>query len=203
MTETNTRRSAEAASDLAVHARRLADGLAARAHRYGLIEIAYTTADSPFGPLLLAASPKGLIAIGLPTLPHDSLLDRLASRISPRILRVPSRLDQVRKQLDEYFSGQRESFDLTLDYSLRHGFLREALRVVAAIPYGATLSYAEVAAEAGSPRAHRAAGTACATNPIPIVIPCHRVLRSDGGIGGYGGGLEMKRALLKMEQGRR
>lgn len=186
---------------LAERASRLAGDFVARADRAGLAEVAYASADSPFGPLLLAATPAGLITIGLPSLPSDRLLERLAFEVSPRVLEAPGRLDPVRRQLDEYFAGRRKRFDLTLDYSLSHGFLRAALGVVASIPYGETLSYAEVAAEAGSPRAHRAAGTACATNPIPIVVPCHRVLRSGGGLGGYGGGLEMKHALLEMEQG--
>lgn len=187
---------------MAERANRLAQDFTRRADADGLVEIAYTTADSPFGPLLLAATPAGLVTIGLPSLPFDPLLERLAAQVSPSLLESPGRLDDARRQLDEYFAGKRHDFTLTLDYSLSHGFMRTALGVVASIPYGETLSYAEVAAEAGSPRAHRAAGSACATNPIPIVVPCHRVLRSGGGLGGYGGGLEMKRALLEMEQGR-
>lgn len=187
---------------VADRAARLSRDFVARADAQGLAEIAYATTDSPFGPLLLAATEKGLVAVGLPALPFDSLLERLSRQVSPRILEAPAKLDPARKQIDEYFEGRREAFTLTLDFSLSFGFMRSALDVVASIPYGETLSYAEVAAEAGSPRAHRAAGTACATNPIPIVVPCHRVLRSGGGLGGYGGGLEMKRALLELEQGR-
>lgn len=179
---------------------RLAAEFAQAAEREGLVEIAYTVEDSPFGPLLLASSRAGLVTVGLPNLPFEPLLERLAYQVSPRILEAPARLDPIRRQIDEYFQGRRKRFDLNLDFSLSSGFMRTALGVVASIPYGETLSYAEVAAEAGSPRAHRAAGTACATNPIPIVVPCHRVLRSGGGLGGYGGGLAMKKALLEMEQ---
>lgn len=204
MTETSqpTRRTQPGTAEtIAARADRLAASFATQAENDDLVDIAYATSDSPFGRLFLAATPRGLISIGLPSLPADTLLERLATEVSPRILQAPGRLDPIRRQLDDYFEGRRQRFDLTLDFSLSHGFMRTALDVVAAIPYGKTLSYAEVAARAGSPRAHRAAGTACATNPIPIVVPCHRVLRSGGGLGGYGGGLEMKRALLAMERG--
>lgn len=187
---------------VADRAARLSRDFIAAAEDQGLAEVVYATADSPFGPLLLATTERGLVTVGLPNRPFDPLLERLAWELSPRILEDPARLDDVRRQIEEYFEGRRQRFEISLDFSLSYGFLRRALDVVASIPYGETLSYAEVAAEAGSPRAHRAAGTACATNPIPIVVPCHRVLRSGGGLGGYGGGLEMKRALLELEQGR-
>ena len=187
---------------LAERAERLADGVAEIAAREGLVEVAYTTEDSPFGSLLIAATETGLVAVGLPALPFEPLLERLARDVSPRVLEAPARLDPARRQLDAYFNGELTDFDLPLDWRLSRGFMRTALDVVYAIPYGETLSYAEVAARAGSPRAFRAAGSACATNPIPIVVPCHRVLASSGGLGGYGGGLPMKQALLEMEQGR-
>lgn len=186
---------------MAERANRLARDFTRRADADGLVEIAYTTADSPFGPLLVAATEAGLVTIGLPNQSFDPLLERLAERVSPRVLEAPARLDGVRRRLDAYFDGDLTEFNLPLDRRLIRGFKREALAVVAAIPYGGTLSYAEVAAEAGSPRAFRAAGSACATNPLPIVVPCHRVLASGGGLGGYGGGLPMKRALLDLERG--
>ena len=194
---------ADIASDaVAERASRLARNFTSLAEREDLVEVAYTTTDSPFGPLLVAATQEGLVTIGLPDLPFDPLLERLASQVSPRVLEAPSRLDPARRQLDAYFSGDLTDFEVPLDWRLSRGFMRTALGVVADIPYGETLSYAEVAAEAGSPRAFRAAGSACATNPLPIIVPCHRVLASGGGLGGYGGGLVMKRALLDMEQGR-
>ena len=128
--------------------------------------------------------------------------DRLAAKLSPRVVVYPRRLDDVRRQLDEYFAGHRRRFELRTDRALIHGFARHVLAQTARIPYGSYLTYAEVAAEAGSPRAHRAAGNALARNPIPIVIPCHRVLRSGGAIGNYGGGPEMKARLLQLEGAR-
>lgn len=185
---------------VAEKAARLTRDFTARAEHEGLVEVAYTVTESPFGPLLIAGTEVGLIAVGLPDLPFDPLLERLAAQVSPRVLEIPTRLEPVRRRLDAYFEGELIDFDLPLDLRLSRGFMRTALGVVADIPYGETLSYAEVAAAAGSPRAFRAAGSACATNPVPIVVPCHRVLASGGGLGGYGGGLAMKRALLDMEQ---
>jgi methylated-DNA-[protein]-cysteine S-methyltransferase len=173
--------------------------LAARAAVEGLLDVAYTTADSPFGELLLAATPRGLVRVGLPSQDPDELLQDLASRVSPRVLEAPSGFEEARRELDLYFEGKLRDFDLTLDWRLSKDFRRRALRAVSHIPYGETRSYTEVARRAGNERAVRAAGTACGTNPIPIVVPCHRVLRSGGGLGGYGGGLPMKRALLGME----
>lgn len=172
-----------------------------RAAEAGLIDIAYTETDSPFGMLTIAATELGIIKVGLPNQALDDVLEDLADRVSPRILAVPKRFDLARRQLDLYFDGQLQHFDLGLDWRLTSGFRREVLRHTAEIPYGETLSYAEVAAEAGSPLAHRAAGSALASNPIPIIVPCHRVLRSGGGLGGFGGGLEMKRGLLALESG--
>ena len=198
----NQRRTSDPADPIAARANRLAGRFAERAEAEGLVEITYATTDSPFGPLLMAATSDGLVRIALPGESFDPVLDDLAGRVSSRILELPARLDHVRRQLDSYFDGELTAFDLPIDWRLSHGFLLTARRVIASIPYGETLSYSQVAAEAGSPRAHRAAGTACSNNPLPIVVPCHRVLATGGGLGGYGGGLPMKRALLDLEQGR-
>jgi methylated-DNA-[protein]-cysteine S-methyltransferase len=173
--------------------------LNARAVEEGLLDVAYTTADSPFGSLLLAQTPRGLIRVGLPNQDSDELLSELAERISPRVLEAPAGLDPVRRELDLYFEGKMDRFDLPLDWRLSDGFRLKVQRAIARIPYGETRSYTEMAARAGNARAVRAAGTACGRNPIPVVVPCHRVLRSGGGLGGYGGGLPMKRALLELE----
>lgn len=173
--------------------------LTERAAEDGLLDVAYTTMDSPFGPLLLATTPKGLVRVGLPNQDGDELLVDLAHRVSPRVLEAPARLDQARRQLDLYFEGELEHFDLTLDWQLSKDFRRRVLRAIARIPYGQTRNYTQMATSAGNSRAVRAAGTACGSNPIPIVVPCHRVLRTGGALGGYGGGLPMKEALLRME----
>jgi methylated-DNA-[protein]-cysteine S-methyltransferase len=171
-----------------------------RALDEGLVSVAYARADSPFGELLVASTAKGLVKVGfLHTGTEDGMLAELSKELSPRVLHAPARLDDVRRQLDEYFAGRRRGFELKTDRALIHGFARSVLAQTARIPYGSFLTYAEVAAEAGSPRAHRAAGSALARNPIPIVIPCHRVLRSGGQIGNYGGGPEMKARLLQLE----
>jgi methylated-DNA-[protein]-cysteine S-methyltransferase len=168
----------------------------------GLLDVAYATVDSPFGPLLLAATPRGVVRIGLPAQDGEALLGDLAARVSPRVLEAPARLDRARRELDLYFEGRLREFDLPLDWRLSRDFRRRALRAVARIPYGRTRTYTQVATSAGNPRAVRAAGTACGSNPLPIVVPCHRVLRSGGGLGGYGGGLQMKEALLELEGAR-
>jgi methylated-DNA-[protein]-cysteine S-methyltransferase len=180
-------------------ASRAATALAERAAREGLLDVAYTTVDSPFGPLLAAGTPRGLVRLAFPEESEDAVLERLAVRLSPRILRSPARFDGIARQLDEYFSGRRRAFETDLDWSLIGPFGRRVLGVTAAIPYGGVLSYAQVAGEAGSPRGSRAAGNALGSNPIPIVIPCHRVLRTGGHLGGYGGGVERKRWLLELE----
>jgi methylated-DNA-[protein]-cysteine S-methyltransferase len=171
----------------------------ARAAAEGLLDVAYVHSDSPYGPLLLAQTKKGLVRVGLPNQDQDELLVDLAERVSPRVLEAPAELDPVRRELDLYFEGKLERFDLPLDWSLSDGFRLRVQRAIARIPYGQTRSYTEVAAKAGNERAVRAAGTACGSNPLPLVVPCHRVLRSGGALGGYGGGLPMKRALLEME----
>jgi methylated-DNA-[protein]-cysteine S-methyltransferase len=176
--------------------------LANRAAAEGLLDVAYTRADSPFGELLLAATPRGLVRLGLPNQNADALLQDLASRVSPRVLEAPAGFDETRRELDLYFEGRLRHFELPLDWRLSKDFRRRALRAVSRIPYGQTSSYMQVAKRAGNERAVRAAGSACGSNPIPIVVPCHRVLRTGGGLGGYGGGLPMKRALLDLEAGR-
>jgi len=178
---------------------RLRATLAARADAEGILDVAYATAESPFGPLLLATTERGVIRIGLPAQDDDELLQELARRVSPRVLEAPAKLDEARRELDLYFAGRLRDFDLPLDWRLSRDFRRRALRAVARIPYGKTRSYTQIATSAGNQLAVRAAGTACGSNPLPIVVPCHRVLRSGGGLGGYGGGLPMKEALLNLE----
>jgi methylated-DNA-[protein]-cysteine S-methyltransferase len=174
--------------------------LTERALDEGLVSVAYARAESPFGDLLVAATPKGLVKVGfLHTGSEEAMLEELAERLSPRVMHAPARIDDARRQLDEYFAGRRRRFELRTDRALIRGFARAVLTQTARIPYGSYLTYGEVAAEAGNPRAHRAAGSALARNPIPIVIPCHRVLRSGGVIGNYGGGPEMKAELLHLE----
>lgn len=170
-----------------------------RADAEGLLDVAYTITDSPFGPLLLAATPRGLVKVSLPGHNPEETLEELAERVSPRLLEAPARLDEVRRELDLYFQGKLTEFDLPVDWQLTDGFRKKVQRAIARIPYGRTRSYTEVARSAGNERAVRAAGTACGANPIPIVVPCHRVLRSGGALGGYGGGLPMKEGLLKLE----
>jgi methylated-DNA-[protein]-cysteine S-methyltransferase len=181
--------------DAAAAAARLAERLAAD----GLATVAYAEVDSPFGKLTVASTKQGLVRVAFPEEPLDAVLQRIAARISPRIVAAPSQLDAVRHELDEYFAGRRRSFALALDWSLTGDFARRVLRATAEIPYGGVLSYGEVAGAAGSPRGSRAAGNALGSNPIPIVVPCHRVLRSGGVLGGYGGGPERKRWLLELE----
>lgn len=172
---------------------------AERADEEGLLDVAYANVDSPFGPLLLAATSRGLVRVNLPAYDPEETLEELAERVSPRLLEAPARLDDARRQLDLYFAGKLTEFELPLDWRLSKDFRLRALRAIARIPYGQTRSYTQIATSAGNERAVRAAGTACGANPIPIVVPCHRVLRSGGGLGGYGGGLPMKEALLEME----
>ena len=178
----------------------LHDLLAERADAAALLDVAYRTIDSPIGKLLLAATPEGLVRIAFELEDHCAVLARLADEISPRILRSPGRLDAAAAQLDEYFAGRRETFDVALDWSLVSGpFGRRVLAQTARIPFGATRSYREIAEQAGSPNGFRAAGNALGANPIPIIVPCHRVLASGGGLGGYTGGLDVKRWLLRRE----
>ncbi|MEQ0559951.1 methylated-DNA--[protein]-cysteine S-methyltransferase [Amycolatopsis sp. NEAU-NG30] len=178
---------------------RLHERLTEAADQEGLLDVAYRTLDTPVGPLLLAATERGLVKVAFDRQDHDAVLAELAARISPRILRAPARLDPVVHQLEEYFTGQRRTFDVPLDLRLARGFRLSVLEHLPEIAYGHTESYAEVAAAAGSPKAVRAVGTACALNPLPVVVPCHRVVRSDGSYGQYAGGEEAKRLLLTME----
>ena len=166
----------------------------------GLLDVAYASVDSPLGPLVVAATPKGLVRISYTDFRgDDEVLEELARRVSPRVLEAPARLDPVRRELDEYFEGRRERFDVPIDWSHLAGFTREVLRATANIGFGEVSTYAGVAAEAGSPRAVRAAGNALGANPMPVVVPCHRVLRTGGKLGGYTGGLEKKEYLLRLE----
>ena len=166
----------------------------------GLVEVAYRTLDTPVGPLLLAATAQGLVRVAFEREDFDAVLAALASRVSPRVLEAPRRLDEAAVELEEYFTGTRRRFDLPLDRALSTGFREKVQRVLPRIDYGSTRSYKEIAELVGSPRAVRAVGTACANNPLPIVVPCHRVLRTDGALGGYVGGLDAKTALLTLER---
>lgn len=181
---------------------RLHERLARSAESEGILDIAYRTVDSPVGQLLIAATSRGLVRVAYANEDHDRVLARLSKSISPRLLNAPRRLDPVAYELDQYFDGKREVFDLPLDFQLSSGFRREVLAHLPEIAYGKTASYAAIAELAGSPKAVRAVGTACATNPLPIVIPCHRVIRSDGSLGGYAGGPVAKETLLALEAAR-
>lgn len=179
---------------------RALERLRARALDEGLLDVAYAELDSPLGELLVAVTPRGLVRIAYED--EDAVLDELAREVSPRLLRAPERTDEVRRELEAYFAGDRRAFDLPLDWSLIRGFARRVLRATARVPFGQVTTYGTVAAEAGSPRAARAAGNALGSNPIPIVVPCHRVLHAGGGLGGYAGGLDRKRFLLSLEGSR-
>lgn len=175
--------------------RRLEQG----AEQAGIIDVAYTIIDSPLGKLLLAATPKGLVRVAYASEDHDKVLETLGRKLSPRILRAAQRLEVVAREIDEYFAKRRHTFDVALDLSLSRGFRQLVQTRLPEIGYGQTRSYRDVAELVGSPRAVRAVGTACATNPLPIVVPCHRVLRADGSVGDYIGGREAKTALLSLE----
>jgi methylated-DNA-[protein]-cysteine S-methyltransferase len=188
-------------SDLAGEsAERASRRLLARVQREELADVRYAPVDSPFGELLAAVSRKGLLRLAFPEESMDSVLERIARSVSPRIVESPPAVEELQRELDEYFEGYRRAFEVPLDRSLIRGpFGQRVLEATAEIPFGGVLSYTEVATEAGSPRASRAAGNALGSNPIPIVIPCHRVLHRGGGLGGYGGGLPRKRWLLELE----
>jgi methylated-DNA-[protein]-cysteine S-methyltransferase len=189
-----------ARADVSAGAARAAGELAERAAHEQLLDVAYTTLDSPVGPVLVAATRRGLVRISFGEVyDEEAVLADLCARVSPRVIEAPSYFDAVRSELEEYFHGRRTRFNLPLDWSLTGGFGRRVLEHTARIPYGGVSTYKEVAAKAGSPRAARAAGNALGSNPIPIVVPCHRVLHSGGGLGGYGGGIERKEFLLKLE----
>jgi methylated-DNA-[protein]-cysteine S-methyltransferase len=181
------------------HLDRLHQRLAAAAEAEDLLDVAYRTVDSPVGSLLLAATDTGLVRVAYANEDHDRVLQALSDRISPRILHHPTRLDASARELDEYFAGRRRTFSVTLDWRLSAGFRATVLQHLTDIEYGHTASYATVAQLAGRPKAFRAVGTACATNPLPVVVPCHRVVKSDGSMGGYLGGSEAKAMLLELE----
>jgi methylated-DNA-[protein]-cysteine S-methyltransferase len=190
---------ASAHSATADHLGALRARLAVAAQAEGTLDVAYHTVDSPVGCLLLAATEVGLVRVAYAREDHDAVLQALSARVSPRILRSSARLQEAARELEEYFDGRRRSFDLALDWRLTAGFRSEVLHHLPEITYGATASYSAVAALTGSPRAVRAVGTACATNPLPVVVPCHRVVRADGALGDYLGGIEAKRTLLALE----
>jgi methylated-DNA-[protein]-cysteine S-methyltransferase len=169
----------------------------------GLLDVAYATEDFPVGRLLLAATPHGLVRLAYlqDAAQEDAVLAELATRVSPRVLVSPRALDEPRRELEQYFSGTRREFEVPLDWQLVRGFGRKVLEATARVPFGSVTTYKTVATEAGSPRASRAAGNALGANPIPIIVPCHRVLHSGGGLGGYTGGLDRKRLLLSLESG--
>ena len=179
--------------------RRFAVALARRAQAAGLLDVAYATMDSPLGELLVAVTPRGLVRVAYDGEAEDEVLAELAERVSPRVLRAPHRTDAVRHELASYFAMRRHRFETPIDWTLVRGFARGVLRATAKVPYGSVTTYGKVALAAGSPRAARAAGNALGSNPIPIVVPCHRVLHTDGGLGGYSGGLDRKRILLALE----
>jgi methylated-DNA-[protein]-cysteine S-methyltransferase len=169
-----------------------------RADKEGLIDVAYAKVDSPVGPLMVAATEAGLVRVALTA--DDPMVEELAATISPRVVELPQKLDGVRRQLDEYFDGKRTTFSLQIDWQLSRGFRQMVLQTLfSQVRFGEVVTYGELAERVGNPRASRAVGTAMATNPVPIVVPCHRVLRSGGSIGSYGGGVEMKRQLLTHE----
>jgi methylated-DNA-[protein]-cysteine S-methyltransferase len=170
-----------------------------RAERDGLLDVAYSSVDSPLGPLTVLVTPAGLLRVRYQDEPLEATLQETADRISPRVLEAPERTDEVRRELDEYFEGRRRSFDVPLDWRLVRGFAGDVLRATARVPFGTVTTYRAVAEAAGSPRAYRAAGNALGSNPIPIVVPCHRVLHTGGGLGGYTGGLSRKEFLLALE----
>src|SRR3954447_3558787 len=173
--------------------------LSARGAEEGLLDVAYGWSDSPLGRLTVAATPRGLVRVAYPFKEPDAVLEELARKVSPRMLEAPERLDDVRRELDEYFEGRRQEFDLPIDWTLTRGFVRNVLQETAKIGYGDLRTYSDVARAAGSPRAVRAAGNALGANPMPVVVPCHRVVRTGGGFGGYTGGVERKQYLLKLE----
>ena len=175
----------------------LTAAVAQRAEAEGVLDVAWAETDSPLGPLVLMATEDGLVMVSYHSV--DEAVEEAGRRISPRVLKAPSRLDPARRELDEYFDRRRQEFDVPLDWRLVGPFQRKVLGACAAIPFGRVSTYQEMAASAGNPRASRAAGNALGANPMPIVVPCHRVLRSGGGFGGYTGGIDKKRMLLELE----
>jgi methylated-DNA-[protein]-cysteine S-methyltransferase len=182
------------------HLAALRAALVGRAQSEDLLDIAYRTVDSPVGTLLLATTDAGLVRVAYEREGFDDVLDALAEKVSPRILSAPARLDTAARQLDQYFARTRREFDLPLNFAMSAGFRKTVQHYLPHIAYGRTASYRDVAEGVGNPKAVRAVGTACATNPLPVVVPCHRVLRSDGSLGGYVGGTTAKTTLLDLER---
>jgi methylated-DNA-[protein]-cysteine S-methyltransferase len=200
MTDELERRLAGAASrPEALDLERLRTEIARRAADAGLLDVAYGAMDSPLGRLTVFVTPRGLLRVDYASDRLDESLAEVAQRISPRIIEAPERTDEVRRELDDYFERRRTSFDLPIDWRLVRGFAGEVLRATSRIPFGNMATYRDVATDAGSPNAYRAAGNALGSNPIPIVVPCHRVVHAGGGLGGYTGGLDRKRYLLRLE----
>jgi methylated-DNA-[protein]-cysteine S-methyltransferase len=179
--------------------RRAARLVADAAADAGLLDVAYGFVDSPFGRLLVAVGKRGLVRVAYPDRPAEEVLADLAGQISPRVLESARSTQEVRRELEEYFEGRRRSFDVKVDLSPIQGFSRKVLQQTSRIPFGSVITYRDVATRAGSPRAVRAAGNALGANPVPIVVPCHRVVRTGGGLGGYTGGVERKETLLELE----
>jgi methylated-DNA-[protein]-cysteine S-methyltransferase len=179
--------------------REAAAALRRRAEDEGVVDIGYATVESPFGELLVATTRRGLVRLAYPNERPDDVLEELAIGVSPRVLASSRLTDEVRRELDEYFAGERHGFGFRVDWTLTRGFARRVLQATARIPFGSVSTYRDVAGRAGNPRAYRAAGNALGSNPIPIVVPCHRVLHSAGGLGGYTGGLQRKEYLLALE----
>jgi methylated-DNA-[protein]-cysteine S-methyltransferase len=188
-----------AAAGMDERSRRAARLVAEAAADAGLLDVAYSFVDSPFGPLLVAVGKRGLVRVAYPERPAEDVLAELAGQISPRVMESARSTEEVRRQLEEYFGGRRRTFDVKVDLSMIQGFSRKVLQQTSRIPFGSVITYRDVATRAGSPRAVRAAGNALGANPIPIVVPCHRVVRTGGGLGGYTGGLERKETLLALE----
>lgn len=187
-------------ADASEHSAELARRFAELAAASGEAEVAFATLDTPVGTTSVAATSRGIVSVGLPNHPLDAFVARLAAQISPRVVEAPGKLDLARRELSEFFEGTRREFDLELDWTLvPGGFYRRVLDATARLPYGAKKTYGEIARSAGNPRAHRAAGTALGTNPLPIVVPCHRIVRAGKDPGNYGGGPELKRWLLELE----
>lgn len=192
----NLTRSLATATAVPAHLR---ERLLQQASAEHLVDLTYRLVDSPLGPLLVAGTDAGVVRLAYAVEGHDRVLETLADRIGSRILLHPKGFDEAARELDEYFAGRRTTFDVPVDLRLARGFRLDVLRHLREITYGRTESYGQVAAAAGSPRAVRAVGSACATNPVPIIVPCHRVVRSDGALGGYLGGEAAKRWLLSHE----
>lgn len=190
---------AEVQAGMEAQLERLGERLTTTAERAGVLDLAYGTVSTPIGELMLVASTRGVVRLAFENEDHDAVLAGLASTLSPRILHAPERLDRAVRELEEYFAGERRSFDVAVDLSLSRGFRGEVQAYLSSIEFGRTLSYAQVAEAVGNPRAVRAVGSACASNPVPLFVPCHRVVRSDGSFGAYRGGHDAKGYLLAME----